>query len=128
MRIFYDSRLQGGSGFFSGLRVNKIVLLVHGSVEGDFVAAFFEFEVHGHAATEKVGVLVITDYVRCAHPFVSGCDVACVVSDVLAGFVLDAQKAADVIENSDVVRPVDNQRGFVVTSRQVFCGVDKVVV
>jgi len=120
--------LQSSPGFSSRFRVNEVVLLVHGSVEGNLITALFELEVHGHAAGQKVGVLVITDDVWGTHPFVSGCDAACFVGDVLAGLVLYTQKTADVVEDSGIVRPVDNQRGFVVASRQVFCGIDKVVV
>jgi len=128
LRIFCDTGLKRCSGFFSGFGINKIVLLVNRGVEGNLITALFELEVYGHAAAEKIGVLVITDDVWGTHPFVSGCDAAAVVGDVLAGLVLDAEKTADVVEDSGIVRPIDNQRGFVVASRQVFCGVDKVVV
>ena len=73
-------------------------------------------------------MFVVSDNVWGAEPFVGGGEAACVVGDVLAFFVLYAKEAADVVENTDIVRPVDNQRGFVVASWQVFCGVDKIIV
>ena len=83
---------------------------------------------HGHAAAQVVFFLVIIGAVGDAYPFVGGGDAAAVVGDVFAGLVLQAEEAADVVENSKVVRPVNNQRGFVVASRQSFCRVDKIVV
>ncbi len=83
---------------------------------------------HGHAAAKEIGVLVIADEVWGTHPFVSCGDAAAVVGDVVAVFILNAQKAADVVENSDIIRPVNYERGFIVASRQVFCGVDEIVV
>ncbi len=88
--------------------VGEVCLLVYWGVERYLVLAFFEFEVHGHAAAEKIGVFVITDDVWGTHPFVSGCDAAGIVSNVLAVLVLYTQKTTDVVENSGIVRPVDD--------------------
>ena len=115
-------------GFCAGLRVGEVVLLVGRCIKGDFVAAFFEFEVYCHAATEKISVLVVSDDVGGAEPFVGSGDAAGIIGDVFAFFILNAEETADVVKDFDIVRPVDNQRGFVVASRQVFCGVDEVVV
>ena len=71
-------------------------------------------------------MLVISDYVGCAHPFVGGGTRG--VGDVVAFFILEAQKAADVVENSDIVRSVNYETLLVMTSRHIFCGVDEVVV
>ena len=115
-------------GFCAGLRVGEVVLLVGRCIKGDFVAALFEFEVHCHAATEKISVLVVSDDVGGAEPFVGSCDAAGIIGDVFAFFILNAEETADVVENSDIVRAVDDERGFVVASRHVFGCVDEVVV
>ena len=81
--------------FYVCLGIGEIVLLVGRSIKRDFVTALFELEVHGHAAAQKICMLVISDDVGSAHPFVGGG--TGFVGYVVAFFVFEAEKAADVV-------------------------------
>ena len=61
-------------------------------------------------------MLVISYDVWGAHPFVGGG--AGGVGDVVALFVFQAQKTADVVQDAKVIGAVNNQRLFVVACRQ----------
>ncbi len=81
---------------------------------------------HGHAAAEVIGFFVLVYYVWDAHPFVGG--FAGGVCYVVVLFVLEAQKAADVIHGACIVRTVHYEGLFVVLHGEVFYCIYKIVI
>ncbi len=109
--------------------VGPVILLIGGGVNRDFVLAFAEFQVHGKPTTQPVCFFIFVDYVGGGTcPFVGRSHKVLVVCDIFSAFIFQVQKTPDVVHCSIILGAVNYQLGFVVAGRQVFCGVQKIVI